>query len=84
MALNDYHSLKEARFDYLLYIFIEAVNGEVQCNTGQFSCGNKKCIPLEKKCNTINDCGDSSDELNCGNVSDNMIGRLIVVMCRTV
>ena len=33
------------------------------CDKNQFLCENKKCIPVEWKCNGENDCGDSSDEL---------------------
>ena len=38
------------------------------CDAKQFRCAsNKHCIPLELKCNNINNCGknDNSDELNC-------------------
>lgn len=49
--------------------FTEIGNGEIKCGAGFFSCGTGKCIPLEKKCNTFDDCGDSSDEQNCGKTS---------------
>ena len=32
-----------------------------------FSCKNDKCIPYDKVCNLVNDCGDFSDEENCTN-----------------
>ncbi|NXX88919.1 CFAI factor, partial [Centropus bengalensis] len=35
------------------------------CSEGEFHCVNKKCIPLKKTCDGINDCGDLSDELCC-------------------
>ncbi|NXM69557.1 CFAI factor, partial [Serilophus lunatus] len=35
------------------------------CSDGEFHCVNKKCIPLNKTCDGINDCGDLSDELCC-------------------
>ncbi|XP_075356850.1 complement factor I isoform X2 [Mycteria americana] len=35
------------------------------CSGGEFHCVNKKCIPLNKTCDGINDCGDLSDELCC-------------------
>lgn len=36
------------------------------CNaTYQFTCKNKFCKPLFWVCDTVNDCGDNSDELEC-------------------
>ena len=32
-----------------------------------FSCDNKICITYDKVCNLVNDCGDHSDERDCGN-----------------
>ena len=31
-----------------------------------FLCKNQRCILSLYHCNGVNDCGDSSDELNCG------------------
>nr|XP_003221801.1 PREDICTED: complement factor I [Anolis carolinensis] len=36
-----------------------------ECSRSEFRCVNNKCIPLEKTCDGINDCGDLSDELCC-------------------
>lgn len=37
-----------------------------RCNTTiEFACSNSQCIPLDKVNNTVNDCGDNSDEGNC-------------------
>lgn len=39
------------------------------CHDWMFKCGNNKCIPYWWKCDMVNDCGDSSDELGCGPVN---------------
>ncbi|CAG7718540.1 unnamed protein product, partial [Allacma fusca] len=37
------------------------------CSAGRFHCENNLCIRAEKKCDGDDDCGDGSDEANCGN-----------------
>eukprot|EP01083_Nonionella_stella_P077858 212830_1 len=36
-----------------------------QCATDEFQCNNNQCIPNYLVCNSINDCSDNSDEINC-------------------
>ncbi|XP_059482311.1 sortilin-related receptor-like [Neocloeon triangulifer] len=37
------------------------------CSSWQFRCKNKNCIPSWWKCDSVNDCGDNSDEVDCNN-----------------
>ena len=36
------------------------------CDSDQFTCINGQCIPESWKCDATDDCGDNSDEENCG------------------
>lgn len=36
-----------------------------ECSSREFRCVNQKCIPLNKTCDGVNDCGDLSDEVCC-------------------
>ena len=36
------------------------------CGPSQFTCDNRRCIPLAYVCDNDNDCGDLSDEVDCG------------------
>lgn len=37
-----------------------------ECDEDQFSCSNGLCRPQYFVCDRVNDCGDNSDELHCG------------------
>ena len=36
------------------------------CDSDEFSCDNRNCIPKSYRCDTDDDCGDNSDEEGCG------------------
>ncbi|CAH1253778.1 LAMA2 [Branchiostoma lanceolatum] len=45
------------------------VERQTQCVTiNQFSCGNGLCVPNWARCDGVNNCGDNSDEQQCGGV----------------
>lgn len=37
------------------------------CHDWMFLCNNKKCVPYWWKCDSVDDCGDNSDEMGCSN-----------------
>uniref|UniRef100_A0A3P8Y0J8 CUB domain-containing protein n=1 Tax=Esox lucius TaxID=8010 RepID=A0A3P8Y0J8_ESOLU len=45
--------------------YITGKSEEISCNSNQFHCSNGKCIPESWKCNTMDECGDNSDEELC-------------------
>ncbi|XP_066546735.1 low-density lipoprotein receptor-related protein 12 isoform X1 [Amia ocellicauda] len=45
--------------------YITGKSEEISCDSDQFHCANGKCIPESWKCNTMDECGDNSDEELC-------------------
>lgn len=50
-------------FTLLIKIFFSEFK---PCSSADFRCKNKRCIPKKMKCDAFDDCGDNSDEENCG------------------
>eukprot|EP00731_Ephydatia_muelleri_P017359 Em0010g457a len=45
-------------------------NDEQGCSCdNKFQCNNQRCIDNSKRCNSLNDCGDGSDEFGCDSCS---------------
>ncbi|OCT84581.1 low-density lipoprotein receptor-related protein 3 isoform X1 [Xenopus laevis] len=45
--------------------YIKGKMGLTSCPAEEFLCGNGKCIPSSWKCNSLDECGDNTDERNC-------------------
>eukprot|EP00063_Salmo_salar_P021962 XP_013996797.1 PREDICTED: low-density lipoprotein receptor-related protein 12-like [Salmo salar] len=45
--------------------YITGKSAMISCDSDQFHCSNGKCIPESWKCNTMDECGDNSDEELC-------------------
>ncbi|XP_061863575.1 low-density lipoprotein receptor-related protein 3 isoform X2 [Colius striatus] len=45
--------------------YIRGKIGQAECQSDEFRCANGKCIPSTWKCNSMDECGDNSDERNC-------------------
>ncbi len=48
-------------------IDVKSILAEYQkCGVHEFECGNKMCLSIDDLCDGVNDCGDNTDEINCG------------------
>uniref|UniRef100_A0A4W5JW56 Uncharacterized protein n=1 Tax=Hucho hucho TaxID=62062 RepID=A0A4W5JW56_9TELE len=42
------------------------------CKAGELTCQNGKCVSEKKRCDGNDDCGDRTDESDCGRIMDNV------------
>ena len=54
------------------------------CSSG-FRCNNGRCISTYRICNHIDECGDNSDEINCGQFCDKLgVNYVLIVLISTL
>ena len=51
-----------------------------KCSRSFWKCPNEKCIPKNYVCNGEDDCGDGSDERNCGKLVIMTVVVVVVVV----
>lgn len=51
------------------------------CDAYTFQCANGVCVSLEWKCDGMDDCGDYSDEANCGEDEGCMLRNPLHNLC---
>ena len=51
-----------------------------KCSRSYWKCPEEKCIPKDYVCNGLTDCGDGSDERNCGKLVFMTVVLVVVVI----
>ncbi|XP_078656299.1 MAM and LDL-receptor class A domain-containing protein 1-like [Branchiostoma floridae x Branchiostoma belcheri] len=52
--------------DHLKDVSVACTGQWYRCRETEFTCSNTICVPPEVQCDFTNDCGDNSDEQDCG------------------
>ncbi|XP_043103911.1 low-density lipoprotein receptor-related protein 8-like isoform X2 [Puntigrus tetrazona] len=60
---------------------LHPTEGFPRCSTEQFVCNNGRCVPLSLHCDSVDDCGDSSDEISCLNCTGGSFHCVAAARC---
>ena len=51
---------------YICHFKKSSIDQFLGCDSDEFTCDNGECVPLNYRCDYIDDCSDNSDEQGCG------------------
>ena len=58
------YSGNDPQSDQTFHLCVLAAHAE--CKADEFNCTSGRCIPRQRVCDGSDNCGDHSDEINCG------------------
>ena len=56
----------------------------VECTEFELQCNNGACVDIRLKCNGQDDCGDGTDELNCGECESITTNHFLKIQMLTI
>ncbi|XP_051964889.1 low-density lipoprotein receptor-related protein 8-like isoform X2 [Xyrauchen texanus] len=62
-------------------LHLPLTEGFPTCSRERFSCNNSRCVPLNLRCDGVDDCGDSSDEVSCLNCTTGSFHCVATARC---
>ncbi|XP_016357422.1 low-density lipoprotein receptor-like [Sinocyclocheilus anshuiensis] len=65
----------------MLSCFCDKATCFPKCGTEQFVCNNGRCVPLNLRCDGVDECGDSSDEISCLNCTSGSFHCVAAARC---